>query len=68
MKKTNLMSILLIVSSMVVLAHQEITTTKGWFEVEQFLHHENIAAVLFAFAVGMLVTHQINRTGCARAC
>jgi len=61
LKKTKLAAIFVIICSLLILAHQEITTTKGWFEPDQFLHHENIAAVLFAFACGILVTYQTNR-------
>ena len=44
-----------------VLAHQAIIWGK-WFEPDQFLHHENIAAIIFAFALGILVCIETKRT------
>jgi len=41
-------------SGLLILAHQALTGAGGWFELDQFLHHENIAAVIIAFACGIL--------------
>ena len=49
-----LIIILLFFSGLLVLAHQALTGAGVWFEFDQFLHHENIAAVIIAFACGML--------------
>ena len=61
LNKTRLAVILLILSSLLILAHQELTTNAGWFELDQFLHHENIAAVIIAFACGILVCHETKK-------
>jgi len=37
-----------------ILAHQTLTGAGEWFELDQSLHHENIAAIIIAFACGIL--------------
>jgi hypothetical protein len=49
-----LIIVLLLFSGVLVLAHQALISNGVWFELDQFLHHENIAAVIIAFACGML--------------
>jgi hypothetical protein len=46
--------ILIFCSGLLVLAHQALINDGVWFELDQFLHHENIAAVIIAFASGLL--------------
>lgn len=42
-------------SGLLILVHQALISGGVWFELDQFLHHENIAAVIIAFACGLLV-------------
>ncbi len=49
-----LIIILLFFSGVLILAHQALISDGVWFELDQFLHHENIAAVVIAFACGLL--------------
>jgi len=53
--------ILLFISAFLVLAHQEFTSCDGWFKLNDFLHHENIAAVILAFAGGILFSIETKR-------
>ncbi len=52
---------LLFFSGLLVLAHQALIGDGVWFELDQFLHHENIAAVIIAFACGMLFSMETKR-------
>jgi len=52
--KQRILIIILFFSGLLILAHQALTGAGGWFELDQFLHHENIAAVIIAFACGIL--------------
>ena len=56
-----LVIILLFFSGLLVLAHQALISNGKWFELGQFLHHENIAAVIIAFACGMLFSVETKR-------
>jgi RsiW-degrading membrane proteinase PrsW (M82 family) len=53
--------ILLFISAFLVLAHQAVTSCSGWFKLSDFLHHENIAAVIIAFACGILFSVETKR-------
>ena len=56
-----LIIVLLLFSGLLVLAHQALISDGVWFELDQFLHHENVAAVIIAFACGMLFSIETNR-------
>lgn len=51
-----ILAVLLFVSGLLILVHQALTNSGIWFEFDQFLHHENIAAVIIAFACGILLS------------
>ena len=53
--------ILLFISAFLVLVHQAFITSGGWFKLNDFLHHENIAAVILAFTGGMLFSIETKR-------
>lgn len=38
-----------------ILVHQNFMTSGGWFNLEQFLHHENMAVMCFVSAISLLV-------------
>ena len=59
--KSSKLSILLFVLAFLVLIHQYVTFGI-WWEMRQFLHHENIAAILAAVGVGMLIPKLDSRT------
>ncbi len=52
--KLRSLSLLLFIVGFIILLHQALVYGK-WFETRDFLHHENVAAVLFAFAAGTLL-------------
>ena len=51
--KLRFLAYLLLTIGFLILLHQALVYGK-WFESRDFLHHENLAAVLFAFAAGTL--------------
>ena len=53
--------ILLFISAFLVLAHQALTSCGGWFNLSDFLYHENIAAVIIAFACGIVFSIKAKR-------
>lgn len=56
-----ILAVLLFVSGLLILVHQALTNYGVWFELDQFLHHENIAAVSIAFACGILLSETKKR-------
>lgn len=52
-----LVGCLLIFLAFAVLLHQYILCGR-WWEMNQFLHHENIAATLAALGTGMLIRNR----------
>jgi len=45
----------LFTSGFLILAHQAVIYGE-WFSLDRFLHHENLAAVLFAFVSGIFLS------------
>lgn len=56
-----ILALALFVSAFLVMAHQALTGSGGWFKLNDFLHHENIAAVMVAFACGILFGVETTR-------
>ena len=58
--KQKILACLLLFVGFLILSHQAVNDG-NWFELDQFLHHENLAAVLFAFAGGILFTRKTKK-------
>ena len=54
-----LLGLALMLSAFLVLLHQYMSWG-CWFELPQFLHHENIAVALFALGFGVLAYQRIR--------
>ena len=44
-----------------LLAHQRFMCDAGWFDFEQFWHHENLAVICFASSITLVVGQYIYR-------
>ena len=58
--RQDLVAYVLLSVGFLILLHQALRWGT-WFELRQFWHHENVAAVLFAFAGGILFTLTTRR-------
>lgn len=44
-----------------ILIHQNFITAGGWFNFEQFWHHETLAVLCFASSISLLVGRYAHR-------
>ena len=59
MRKSTLITVASLVAGALILIHQYLIGGV-WFEVDQYLHHENIAVTLIAFGTGVLTGKKLR--------
>ena len=57
------LSILSLASVVFGLVHQKLVTSGGWFNWEQFLHHESLIAMAFVGFIVLLVVYLAEKRG-----
>lgn len=57
----NILAGVMFLSGVGLLVHQNFMCNGGWFNWEQFWHHENLAVICFVLSISLLVGRYIHR-------